>query len=667
MIRIGIDCGVTFTDIVVVDDQRVSTHKIPSSPSDPMKSILEGLQKAVTPGQECILRHGASLPVSLLSRKDLKCVLITNEGYEDLIELGREERPETFTLDSAANDPLIPAASRLGIKERCAADGSQLVSLEQKELDRIKGLVKKAGPDAVAVSLLHSYANPESELKIKAHLEDLNIPIFLSHQVLPEFREYERTCATAINALIQPEMDKYFTSLEKLDSPQVKHLEVMQSNGGVTPLHIARQEPVRTVDAGPAGGVAGAFKAAKAADLKKIAALEIGGASAGICLCEGGIPSTREKEIGHLPVALQSVDIHQIGSGTGSVAWVDEEGLLRMGPAAADREAGPICHGKGDLITLCDAHVFLNRIDPDNFLGGEMILQTDKIPAGLGKLAEEMNTKGGSKPAIEEIAEGIIRIANAGMSKEIRVFAQKKGCNPADMALVAYGGAGPLHACEIAGSLGISKVLIPLHPGVLSAIGILNADLVEDTARTVLLSSETSRVSSSIVKNFRELKDIVREKLKGESEESPKIEFEEYVDIRYPGQASEIKIPYSRNFIQAFHKEHHFIYGHSDPTLPVEIVTVRVRGRIKNSEPEIQKQKLKGKNPPGKALLQERSLYFAGELIPTSYFLRSLLCPGNRIEGPAIIMEYSSTTLIPKGYEAQIDCWENIVIEKSAS
>lgn len=664
MIRIGIDCGVTFTDIVIVDEQRVSAHKIPSSPSDPMKSILEGMQKFISPGQECILRHGASLPVSLLARKDLKCVLITNEGYEDLIELGREERPETFALEAGSTDPLIPAPSRIGIKERCAADGKQVVSLEQKELDRIKGLVKKAGPDAVAVSLLHSYANPESELKIKAHLEDLNIPVFLSHQVLPEFREYERTCATAINALIQPEMDKYFTSLEKLDNPQVKMLELMQANGGVTPLHIARQEPVRTIDSGPAGGVAGAFKAAKAADLKKIAAMEIGEASAGICFCEGGIPYTREKEVGHLPVALQSVDTHQIGSGTGSAAWVDDEGLLRLGPVS---EAGPMCYGKGDIITLCDAHVFLNRIDPDNFLGGEMILQTDKIPAGLGKLAEEMSRKGGNKPAAEEIAEGIIRIANAGLSKKIKIFAQEKGCNPADQALVAYGGAGPLHACEIAGSLGISKILIPLHPGVLSAIGILNADQVEDTARTVLLSSETPRVSSSIVKNFRELKDMVREKLKADSEESPKIEFEEFVDIRYPGQASEIKIPYSRNFIQSFHKEHHFIYGHSDPTLPVEIVTVRVRGRIRNSEPEIQKQKLKGKNPPGKALLQERSLYFAGELIPTSYYLRSLLCPGNRIEGPAIIMEYSSTTLVPKGYEAQIDSWENIVIEKSGS
>ena len=667
MIRIGIDCGVTFTDIVAVEDQRVFVHKIPSSPSDPIQSVLQGLQKLEKQGQECMLRHGTSLPAALLARKNLNCILITNQGFEDLIELGREDRPETFTLNPAGNEPLIPEPNRLGIKERCAADGTQIVPLEQKELDRIKGLIKKAKPDAVAVSLLHSYANPQSELMIKENLEDLKIPVFLSHQILSEFREYERTCATAINAWIQPEMDKYFSSLEKLDNPQIKTLEIMQSNGGITPLNIAREEPVRTLEAGRAGGVACAFKAAKQADQKKIVAFEIGGASADICLCEGGIPVTRKREVQHFPIALQSVDIHNIGAGTGSIAWVDEDGLLRVGPDSAGSEPGPICNGKGDRVTLCDAHVFLSRIDPDNFLGGEIILQTDKIPDALTKLAEEMSKNGGNKPTNEEIAEGIIRIANAGMSKEIRIFAQKKGCNPADMTLVAYGGAGPLHACEIAGSLGISKILIPPHPGVLSAVGILNADLIEDTARTLLLSSETPRVSSAIVKNFRELKDSVREKLKGDSEESPKIEFEEYVDIRYPGQSSELRIPYSRNFIQAFHKEHHFIYGHSDPTLPVEIVTARVRGRIKNSEPEIQKQRLKGKNPPGKALLQEKSLYFAGEHLPTSYFLRSLLCPGNKIDGPAIIMEYSSTTLIPSGFEAQIDPWENIIMEKISS
>lgn len=664
MIRIGIDCGVTFTDIVIVDDQRVSVHKIPASPSDPMQSLLKGLQKFVKQGQECMLRHGTNLPEALLTRKNLKCVLITNEGFEDLIEIGRETRPETFTFDPTGTEPLITEQNRLGIKERCAADGKQLVLLDQKELDRIKGVIEKSRPDAVAVSLLHSYANPQSELRIKEHLGELSIPVFLSHQILPEFREYDRTCATVINACIQPEMDKYFSSLEKLDNPQVKTLEIMQSNGGVTPLNIAREEPVRTLSASAAGGVVGALRAANQAGQKKIAALEIGGASADICLCEGEIPATREREIRKLPVALQAVDVHNIGPGAGAVAWVDGDGLLRLGPKSAGSEPGPMCYGKGALVTLCDAHVFLNRIDPDNFLGGEMILQTDSIPVALGKLAEEMNKKGGNKPENEEIAEGIIRIANASMSKEIRVFAQKKGCDPADLALVAYGGAGPLHACEIAGSLGISKIMIPPHPGVLSAVGILNADLIEDTARTVLFSSDMPRVSTSIVKNFRELKDIVREKLKGDAEEAPKIEFEEYVDIRYPGQSSEIKIPYSRNFIQAFHKEHHYIYGHSDPSLPVEIVTVRVRGKIRNSDPDTQKQRLRGKTPPGKALLQERSVYFAGEHLPTSYFLRSLLCPGNRIVGPAIVMEYSSTTMIPIGFEAQIDPWNNIVIGK---
>ncbi len=667
MIRIGIDCGVTFTDIVVVDEQKVSVHKIPSSPSDPVQSVLKGLEKFVQEGQECMLRHGAVLPASLLDGRDLKCILITNEGFEDLIEIGWEERPETYSLHCPAARPLIPEENRLGIRERSSADGTLLVPLDQKELDRIKGLVKKARPDAVAVSLLHSYANPKSELKIKESLEELKIPVFLSHQVIPEIREYDRTCATVINASIQPEMDKYLASLENLKKPEIKKLELMQANGGLTTSGIARQEPVRTLGGGPAGGVVAAFKAAKQAGQSKVMAFEAGGTSARIAVCNGSVPVTRKREFQRLPVPLQSVEIQSIGPGTGALAWVDEDGLLKVGPGSAGIEPGPICYGRGELVTLCDAHVFLNRIDPDNFLGGEMLLQTDKIPAALGKLADEMNKKGGTRLESEELAEGIIRIANAAMSKKIRVAAREKGCNPSEMTLVPYGGAGPLHACEIAESLGISRIIIPPHPGVLSAAGILEADLIEDSGITVLLSSEQPRVSSSIVKNFRELKSGVRERLLGSSEEDGKIEFQEFVDIRYPGQSSELRIPYSRNFIQAFHKEHNSIYGHSDPSLPVEIVTVRVRGRIRNPIPENAKQKSRGKTPPGKALLQERSVYFAGELLPTPYYLRNLLGAGNIIKGPAIIMEYSSTTLVTAGFEAQIDPCDNIVIEKTGS
>jgi len=664
MIRIGIDCGVTFTDIVVVEEQKVSVHKIPSSPAEPAKSVLTALQKFVKQGEEYLLKHGPALPQSLTSGKDFNCLLVTNEGFEDLIAIGRETRSDTYSLNPDSTIPLVAEKNRIGIKERLAADGKPLVPLEQKEIDRIKTLVKKAKPDAVAIALLHSYSNPENEIKIQDSLKDLGIPVVMSHKILPEFREYERFYTTVINACIHREMNEYFSTLEKNIKNGERNLQVMQSNGGVTGLDIASEEPVRTLSSGPAAGVVGAFKAGKQMGNKKIAAFEMGGTSSGICLCEGTIPISRELEVSGYPVALQSVDRKETGPGTGAMAWVDDEGMLRVGPDSAGNDPGPICYGKGDRVTLCDAHIFLNRIDPDNFLGGEMIIQTDKIPDAIGKLSEQIKKKGGSSPSDEEVAEGIIRIENSRMSREIRNLAQEKGCSLSDLTLVAYGGAGPLHACEIAEALDIPTVLVPMHPGVLAAVGMLEADIIEDQSRTVLLSSEIPRVSSAIVKNFRELKDLVREKLKDAVPEGGKIEFEEYVDIRYPGQSSELRIPYSRGFLQAFHKEHNFIYGHSDSSIPVEIVTARVRGRIRQSGNENPKEKLKSNTPPGKALIQERSVYYGGEVLPTPYYLRNLLDPGNQISGPAIILEYSSTTLIPKGFEGSIDPWNNIVIEK---
>lgn len=663
MIRIGIDCGGTFTDIVVIEDQKTTVHKIPSSPSNPIQSVLKGLQKFVDQGKECELRNGISPPVTLQDKSKSKCVLITTEGFEDLIELGREERQNPYSLDPGSLPSLISESGRIGIKERCLADGTHLLPLDNKELERVKALVKKAGPDTIAICLLHSYANPENEIKIKEGLEGLGVPIFLSHQVLPEMREYERSSATLLNALIQPEIEKYISSLEELESLSIKGLEFMQANGGVTTTTIAKQEPARLLDSGPAGGVVAAFKIAKQAGQNKVLALEIGGTSARIAFCDGSIPLTRERRHQGYPLPLPSVDIVDIGPGGGAIAWVDGNGLLRVGPESAGIDPGPICYGKGDQITLCDAYVFLNRIDPDNFLGGEMILKTEKISPALDKIGEEMKKKGGTRPSNEEIAEGIIRIANASLAGGIRTASQERGCNPADLTMVAYGGAGPLHACDLAKSLRISRVIVPPHPGVLASFGILGADLIEDSSRTVLLNSSQSRISGLIVKNFKEMKSQVREKLMGQSEGKAKIEFQEFVDLRYPGQSREIRIPYSRNFIKAFHKEHHAVYGHSDPTLPVEIVAVRIRGRIRNPVTEQPSQKSKSKNPPGKALIQERSIYLGGDPTPTPYYLRSLLGAGNQLPGPSIVMEYSSTTLISAEFEAEIDQWDNLVIE----
>jgi len=664
MIRIGIDCGGTFTDIVLLEEQRVSVHKIPSSPSDPLQSVLKGIQRFTKDGQECQLKVGAGVPAALTKQEYPPCLLVTNMGFEDLIEIGREARQNSYRLSPASMPQLIERKNRVGIKERTAADGKQILPLDQKELSRIKAQVKKASPAAVAVCLLHSYANPDSEIQVKACLAGLDIPVFLSHEILPELHEYERTCATVVNAVIHGELNRFISSLEGLENPSITSLELMQANGGVTTREIAAQEAVKTINAGPAGGTVAAFKVGKQSGHTKIAAFELGGTSGGISFCRDMVPVTSRRRLNDLPLPVQSVDVRPISPGTGMKAWIDEEGLLRVGPESTGIEPGPICYGRGEEVTLCDAHVFLGRIDPDNFLGGEMILQTEKLSAALEKLSAEMESRGKHKAGAEEIAEGIIRIANGDIAKKIRQAAQEKGCTIDEMTLVPWGGAGPLHACEIAESLNISKIIVPPHPGVLSARGILEADLIDDRGRTVMLSSELPKVSSTIVKHFKELKNIIREKLQKDNSGNGKIDFEEFVDIRYPGQSSEIRVPYSRNFIQAFHAQHKSIYGHSDPSLPVEIVTVRVRGRIRTPSDGSSGQKGKSSNPPERALIQERSVFIGGKHLATPYFLRSLLSPGNIIKGPAIIMEYSSTTLIPDGFKGEIDQWGNIVINR---
>ena len=491
MLRIGIDTGGTFTDFVVLDGDQVAVFKLPSTPDQPEKAVLAGLKRIVGEGREFLIQHGSTVATNaFLERKGAQCVLVTNMGFEDVIEIGRQNRPRLYNLTASRPKPLVSPKYRIGVKERSHWDGTKTVPLEKKSVDWVKSRVEQLKPESAAVVLLYSFLDPESENRLGEALESLGLPVSLSHQILPEFREYERTSTTLINAYVQPIMSRYLAGLTDDETACKGRLMVMQSNGGTISAETARKEPIRTLFSGPAGGVVGAFEIARQAGHEKIITFDMGGTSTDVCLCNGRIETTREAMIDHYPVSVQMIDIHSIGAGGGSIAWVDKGGLLKVGPRSAGADPGPICYGKGNEITVTDANLFLGRLDPDYFLGGELKLQPNRILPALNKLCRDLEESSQRSWDPREVAEGILAIANSQMERAIRVISLQRGYDTRDFSLVAFGGAGGSHACDLARSLLIPRILVPLNPGTLSASGILRSDIVRDASRTLVLTTD---------------------------------------------------------------------------------------------------------------------------------------------------------------------------------
>ncbi|MEE8348791.1 MAG: hydantoinase/oxoprolinase family protein [Acidobacteriota bacterium] len=665
MIRIGVDAGGTFTDFVVLDGRVVTAFKIPSTPEHPERAILEGLAQVVGDREGCLIQHGSTVATNtLLERKGAKTLLVTNEGFEDLLEIGRQDRPGLYRLSSSRPEPLVGSNLRLGIKERSLHDGRTLTSLERKSLVWLRNKVKQLAPEAIAVVLLYSYLNPESERKIAEALEFAEVPISLSHQVLPEFREYERTSATVINAYLSGTMSNYLSALRKDPLIQQGRLTIMQSNGGSMPAASAERDPLRTLLSGPAGGVVGAFELLKEAGHEKIITLDMGGTSTDVSLCDGQIATTNEASIDHLPIPVQMIGIHAIGAGGGSIARIDSGGLLRVGPHSAGADPGPVCYGKGQDVTVTDANLFLGRMDPLFFLGGKLRLYPEKAQQALEELATELGriTDRSWDPA--EVAQGILEIVNSQMEGAINVVSLQRGYDTRDFTLVCFGGAGGLHACDLARSLLIPRVVIPSHPGILSAFGILRADVVKDTALTVMIRSQGEEdVSRRLTEAFSPLEVRVRENLNEEGFSEQDQELEMTLDARYVGQSYELNIPFNERFVEEFHRAHQRFYGYCNDRLPIEIVNIRVRGRGRYPQLEIPRYPLGPEEPNSAAITQEKPVFIEGHFIPTSFYLRQELQPGNRFRGPAIVLEYSSTIFVPPDFQARIDEWENVILE----
>jgi N-methylhydantoinase A len=672
--RIAIDTGGTFTDCVFVRDGEVRILKVPSTPDNPARAIDEAIAKVLSTEISAEARdRGFELTCgttvgtnALLQRHGGRVALVTTAGFEDVLEIGRQARPHLYDFSVSRPEPLAPRERRFGLKERVSAEGRVLLRPGSRELQRIVRLVKRCRADAVAVCLLFSFAHPEHEKQITARLRAAGFQVSASHEVYPEFREYERTATTIGNAYLLPVMSGYLGEIEKLAQKYAKsratalgapRVRVMQSNGGIISAATAAREPVRTILSGPAGGVLGAQYIAERAGFARVIAFDMGGTSTDVALLDGPLRTTNEAEVAGLPVSVPMLDIHTVGAGGGSLARFDRGGALRVGPESAGADPGPICYGRGTLPTVTDAHLVLGRIVPEGFLGGEFRLDLQRAREWLGRARGAMKTIG-------QFAQGILDVVETNMEKAIRVISVERGYDPRDYTLVAFGGAGGLHACGLAAALEMPRVLIPKFPGGLSALGILRADVVKDFSKTVLLALQSLRYAKSVLqKEFRPIDSRAMADLRQEGFASQQIRIERLLDTRYVGQAYELTVSANGNFAAAFHRAHEKRYGYCDAARPVEIVNIRVRAIGSTPKPALPKIPHAGADS-GAALMREREVFFGGQEINTRVYDRARLRAGNRFRGPAIVTEYSATTVVLPGWRVRVDDYGNLLMEQ---
>ena len=656
LLRLAVDTGGTFTDCVWVERGRVRMVKVFSTPGDPSRAIVEAIGRTGHRGPVLLL-HGTTVGTNtLLERKGARVAFVTTAGFEDSIEIGRQARPRLYDFFFDRVPPLVATGLRFGIDERTGPDGNIDCAINSRELGPLARRIADARPQAIAISLLFSFANPRNERVLAAALEEVGVPLSVSHAILPEFREYERASTVVVNAYLQPVMERYLRRLAEAvarGAAKRSRLFVMQSSGGITALDAAAREPVRTVLSGPAGGVVGAAAVARRSGMTRIIGFDMGGTSTDVVLVDGAPRAGSEGEVAGLPVRVPMLDIHTVGAGGGSIARFDAAGALRVGPESAGAEPGPICYGRGQQPTVTDANLLLGRLPPARFLGGEFNLDLERTRRLVGKWLQA----NASKLSVEEFADGVVRVVNATMEKAVRVVSIERGYDPRDFALVAFGGAGGLHACELASALGIRRVMVPAMPGALSAFGILVSDVVKDYSRTVVWRTAAGNWQSSARAEFARLRrdaarDFRKEKWKG------RIEFAETLDLRFRGQGFELNVPHTRHALAAFNAEHQRRYGYTHRAREIEVVTLRLRARISAGRVDWKPELRSSGVPPEKA-----RAWMGGSLRTVPLLDRATLPPGRRQRGPAIITEYSATTWVPAGARYYVDRAANLMIE----
>jgi len=664
---VGIDVGGTFTDIAVLEDGRLTVHKLPSTPDDPSVGILQGVKETGVTTAEFV--HGSTVATNaLLEGKGARTALVTTMGFEDVLEIGRQSRAELYNLEMDRAPALAPWELRFGLPERVDHTGAIIEDLAPEALQTLIELLEESKPEAVAVSFLFSFLNTAHEDMVLRALQQMKDPpyISLSSRVLPEFREYERASTVVVNAYVGQVMSKY---LGELEEPLGKGLRIMQSSGGSITVGLASEQPVRTILSGPAGGVVGAFYTAIQAGYPDIITLDMGGTSTDVSLCPGQIKETIGSKVGGYPIGVPMIDIHTVGAGGGSIARLDTGGALVVGPESAGADPGPACYGNGDQLTVTDANLLLGRLLPDRFLGGRMSLDRNRVEGLMLELAGQINADA------RQTALGINRVVNANMERAIRTISLERGYDPRLFTLVPFGGAGPMHACELAQELGIPRVLVPTRPGILSALGVAIADIVKDYSRTVMLrGADLDR--ARLDEEFHGMEGLARTEMAGEGLPVDKMVARRFLDVRYVGQSFELTIDYpSRNagarntrtdlakvIGNNFYKAHLRRFGYADRNEPVQVVNLRLKLELAMEKPQVEPQS-SGSADAAPALIGESEVVFPQGALKSPLYQREGLTCGNRISGPALVIQMDATTVLPPGWGGTVDPFGNLLLE----
>lgn len=660
---IGVDTGGTFTD-VFASDGRVA--KVPSTPHDPSVAILNGLQAlGVRPGNA--VGHGTTVATNaVLERKGARTVLLTTEGFEDVLEIRRQNRPSLYDLLARWPDPLVPAEHRLSVCERLDFEGNVLQPLTEDAVAETVRAAADAGAESLAICLLFSYANGEHEQMLataaRAQLP-AQVPISVSHEVAPQYGEYERTSTTVVNAYVMPVMQRYLANLrERLGALGVSQLHVMHSNGGLVGVDAVARLPVTTILSGPAAGVVGARALAREVGVERIITFDMGGTSTDVAVVPGEILESGQGEVSTFPLLVPMLTIETVGAGGGSIARVDAGGGLHVGPESAGAVPGPAAYGQGSLPTVTDANLVLGRLSPGGLLGGAMPLDLRRARAALDTIARPLGI------STEEAAWAVVRLANSNMERAVRSVTLQRGHDPRDFSLFPFGGAGPLHAAELAESLGMTSVLVPPHPGVMAALGLTVPDMQRDFHRTVLLPAETE-VLDTLDAVFEELAARAHIEL-GEEPLFGKPALSRWLDMRYAGQSFDLRVPYAASLdelVAEFTRRYEERYGYASPGARVQIVTARLRAVL----PRLQRPELvppwpeRERNPDAREVLFGEAAGIR-DLKPhrTAIFWRPSLPVGTEMPGPAVIEQFDSATVVPPGWQGRVDEQFNLVLSR---
>jgi len=657
MLRLGVDTGGTFTDFVLQSEEGLRTFKLPSTPDDPSRAILAGLHHFFgdTLPDNLEIVHGSTVGTNaFLERKGAKTVLVTTHGFEDILFIGRQNRPKLYDFNVTRPAAILPRSMILGVMERILYDGSIQKELGNTVGRRLRKFIRDQNAESVAVCLLHSYANPVHEQKIRHYLDKSGIPITLSSDIHPEFREYERLTTTLINAYLAPVITSYIQKLT--DCLGCVQLHIQQSNGGILPAENIEEHAIKTVLSGPAGGVHGAHQLSMEIGLDKIITFDMGGTSTDVSLCDQNPTLTREHVIDGYPIRVQVMDIHTVGAGGGSLANVDAGGLLQVGPESAGARPGPICYAVGGRqLTVTDANLFLGRLLPDYFMGGSMKLESATVRKAMGKLAKQLDLE----PV--DAALGIIRIVNASMAKAIRAVSLERGYDPQEFSLFPFGGASGLHCCELASELLIRKIVIPARAGILSAQGMVFADPTFDCMQALFLSGDELQ-SPRLAQSFEQLISRGVQEAGLLSNNKDDLQISGFLNLRYQGQSYELSIPYEKNFTELFHHEHEHRFGYRIEEKPLELVSIQCSIRVIKEKMSLpRKNSTESKMP---VPTRDTVIHFdKGKTSVPVYDRKSFAC-GQQISGPALIVDDYITVLLTEEFTLQVDPLLNLLLER---